>query len=122
MVLLDMVGDADARFVRETRSVASAEWLVDLVWAHGRATGPADRFTDRACSVYDDHMPFVERGVAVVDVIDFGRGDACRFPPYWHTADDTLDKLSPAALGHVGATVWALLEDDALAAALAPEE
>lgn len=118
MVLLDMVGDADARFVREGRSASSAPELIELVWGHGRSLGDAARFTDQACTVYDDHVPFVERGVPAVDLIDFGRGGRCSFPPYWHTSDDTVATLSAEALGHVGATMWATVTDPALAALL----
>jgi glutaminyl-peptide cyclotransferase len=47
----------------------------------------------------DDHTPFLARGVASVDIIDF---DGYTTPGYWHTALDTLDKISPRSLAIVG--------------------
>lgn len=49
--------------------------------------------------VTDDHIPFVQRGVPSVDLIDFDYGYNDVF---WHTTDDTVDKLSPKSLEIVG--------------------
>ena len=46
-------------------------------------------------------MPFIKRGVPCVDLIDFDYGYNNVF---WHTPDDTLDKLSPRSLEIVGDT------------------
>jgi hypothetical protein len=49
----------------------------------------------------DDHNSFASRNVPVVDVIDLDRS---RDVPFWHTADDTMDKVSAKSLaitGHV---------------------
>jgi Zn-dependent M28 family amino/carboxypeptidase len=43
----------------------------------------------------DDHVPFVNAGIPAVDIIDFNY-------PYWHTLEDTCDKVSPASLERVG--------------------
>jgi len=112
MLLLDMVGDPDARFVREGRSVQSDPELVDLLWRHGRALGGQEQFTDTHKTVLDDHVPFVESGVPAVDLIDFGRTDGrSGFPPYWHTPDDTLENIDAEMLALVGDTVWATMTD-----------
>ena len=49
----------------------------------------------------DDHTPFLEAGIPAVDIIDFDY-------PYWHTAADTVDKVSATSLQVVGTTlrVW----------------
>jgi Zn-dependent M28 family amino/carboxypeptidase len=53
-------------------------------------------------NVMDDHTPLNEAGVPTIDLIDFD------FDP-WHTADDTMDKLSAESLRTVGAvTLWVL--------------
>ena len=44
-------------------------------------------------------MPFVERGVPSADLIDFSYGYNNVF---WHTTQDTVDKLSPKSLEIVG--------------------
>lgn len=114
-LLLDMVGDPDARFVRESNSLASDQDLVDLLWQHGSTYAP-EAFTDRERAVTDDHLPFIEAGVRAVDIIDAGRPSF--FPPYWHTTDDTMENISPDMLGAVGNTLWATLTDPTFAEAL----
>lgn len=115
MILLDMVGDDDARFVIEGRSDLSAPDLRALLWQHADRLGD-DRFTTTRCTVLDDHVPFIEQGIPSVDIIDFGRGGLCRFPPYWHTAEDTPDKLSADALDSTGEVLLSTLRDPAMAA------
>lgn len=88
MLLLDMVGDADAKFPLESSSRSSAPELQQMLWANGKARLP-DAFTDTIRSVYDDHIPFIQEGVPSVDLIHYAEG----FPSYWHTTEDTMDKL-----------------------------
>ncbi len=52
--------------------------------------------------VSDDHLPFVKRGVPSADLIDFTYGYNLA---YWHTTEDTIDKLSPRSLQIVGSVV-----------------
>ena len=51
----------------------------------------------------DDHTPFLEAGLPAVDVIDFDY-------PYWHTTEDTADKVSAESLQVVGDTILAWLK------------
>jgi hypothetical protein len=46
----------------------------------------------------DDHIPFIQQGIPAVDIIDFDY-------PYWHTSQDTLDKVSAESLEAVGVTL-----------------
>jgi len=48
----------------------------------------------------DDHIPFLQRGVPVLDVIDAHYGPSTEQTPdgYHHTAQDTLDKISAKSL------------------------
>ena len=50
-------------------------------------------------SMLDDHTPFLEAGLPAVDIIDFDY-------PYWHTVQDTPDKVSAESLQAVGETLW----------------
>lgn len=109
MLLLDMVGDPDARFIREARGVRCDPDLVDLLAAKAPRHGLADNFQDMTASVYDDHVPFTQVGIPGVDLIDYGRG----FPPYWHTTGDTMENLSPDMLGDVASLVLDVLRDPA---------
>jgi Zn-dependent M28 family amino/carboxypeptidase len=99
-VLFDMVGDADLRIYPESNSVSGAPEVVSRVWSVARDLGYARVFRDdRQVTLTDDHIPLLDAGVRAIDVIDFdyGPGNA-----YWHTLEDTVDKLSARSLKIVG--------------------
>jgi Zn-dependent M28 family amino/carboxypeptidase len=91
-LLADMIGDKDLDIQRETRSTG---WLVDLVRQAAKKYGDERYFFQREEPVDDDHMPFVERGVPSIDVIDLDYGPDNSFH---HTAEDTMDKISAKSL------------------------
>lgn len=95
-VLEDMIGDADLDVFRDTNSTP---WLQDMVFAAATRLGYQSHFFGRTTAVGDDHIPFVELGVPSVDLIDleYGYGNV-----FWHTPEDTVDKLSPKSLEIVG--------------------
>lgn len=101
MILLDMIGDRGLNLRRDTSSTA---WLTDIVWAAARRLGYASNFLDQPFPVEDDHMHFLKAGVPAVDLIDLDYPD-------WHTAGDTLDKVSARSLQIVGDVVLAALPD-----------
>ncbi|MFZ0964693.1 MAG: M28 family peptidase [Terriglobia bacterium] len=105
MILVDMIGDANLDIHRESNSTP---WLTDTVFAAAHRLGYAKYFLDSTTAVDDDHIPFVNAGVAAVDLIDFdyGPGNA-----YWHTARDTVAHCSPLSLTIVGRVVLATLAD-----------
>jgi hypothetical protein len=118
-VLLDMVGDAGARFPREAYSRGSALAILDVLWAHGQERAPG-AFVNDTRPILDDHVAFIQRKVPSVDIIDLARRDSPTdgFPPQWDTSGDTVDKLSADMLGKVGQTLVDALQDPAFAAAL----
>jgi glutaminyl-peptide cyclotransferase len=94
VILADMVGQYDLRLQREANS---AKWLADLVWSTAARLGYKDVFvSSEQGAVDDDHRPFFQRGVPTVDIIDLNGY------PAWHTAQDTMDKISPRSLAIVG--------------------
>jgi glutaminyl-peptide cyclotransferase len=100
MILLDMIGDKDLTIPREE---GSSQWLVEAIWDTARQLGYAKEFPDRPFSVGDDdHMPFLRAGVPAVDIIDLEYGSSPEENDYWHTKEDTLDKISPRSLKIVG--------------------
>jgi hypothetical protein len=99
-LLADIVGTRPPRFKRESDS---RKWLVDLVWGVAKRLGYGDVFLDESLEVSDDHDPFLKRKVPSVDVIDLENYPGGNLY-YWHTPEDTLDKVSPKSLaitGHV---------------------
>jgi len=98
-ILLDMVGDKDLSVVKEANSTA---WLQQQIWAAARSLGHAKYFAEDGFPLEDDHMPFLNAGVPAADLIDFSYGPNHSF---WHTPQDTLDKLSPRSMQVVGEVV-----------------
>jgi Zn-dependent M28 family amino/carboxypeptidase len=99
LLLVDMIGDRELLVRRDTNSTP---WLARMVWQAARDLGLGAHFTTEPLAVEDDHVPFLQRGVAAVDLIDFEYGPENR---YWHTTEDTVDKVSPQSLGIVGRVV-----------------
>ena len=91
-ILADMIGDKDLDIQRETRST---DWLVELVRQSAHKFGYDKYFVQTESAVEDDHLPFVERGVPSIDVIDLDYGPQ---NSYHHTAKDTLDKIGVRSL------------------------
>ena len=94
-ILLDMVGDSSLDIYREGYSQKYAGEINDYIWEtakneHATAFADSVKYT-----ISDDHVPLLEAGIKVVDLIDFDY-------PYWHTQGDTPDKCSPQSLETVG--------------------
>ena len=79
--------------------------MTSLAFTAARAEGVRDRFGLHGGSVLDDHVPFLEAGVPAIDLIDFEYGSAPGRNDFWHTTQDTLDKLSADSLQTVGRVV-----------------
>jgi Zn-dependent M28 family amino/carboxypeptidase len=91
LILVDMIGDRQLTIRRELNSTS---WLTDIFWNSARRL-KLDGFLDETMAIEDDHVPFLQAGVAAVDLIDLEY-------PAWHTAGDTLDKVSARSLETVG--------------------
>jgi Zn-dependent M28 family amino/carboxypeptidase len=101
VIVVDMVGDADQQIYYDRNS--NAEWN-KRIWSAADQLGYGQHIIPQIrWSMFDDHTPFLQRGIPAVDMIDFDY-------PYWHTTADTLDKLSPDSLERVGRTLQTLLE------------
>ncbi|MFL6514978.1 MAG: M28 family peptidase [Chthoniobacterales bacterium] len=95
-ILLDMVGD---RSLGITLPLDSPADLARDIFAAADAVKCRNQFTyfDHG-TVLDDHTPLNAAGIPTIDLIDFD------YPP-WHTADDTMDKVSANSLETVGRVV-----------------
>jgi len=103
LVLLDMVGDRDLDIRPDSNS---ARWLNAIVWSSAARLGYSSTFVPDGFTVEDDHLPFVEAGVASIDIIDLDY-------PQWHTAQDDLAHVSARSLQIVGDVVldaWPQIE------------
>jgi Zn-dependent M28 family amino/carboxypeptidase len=96
MVLVDMIGDADLNIYQELNSDAN---LTRQIWEAAASLGYQDEFIQQPkYRMLDDHIPFLEKGIPAVDLIDFDY-------PYWHTSQDTADKVAASSLEAVGRTL-----------------
>jgi hypothetical protein len=106
-VLFDMIGDADLRIAVEDNSAQRAPDVVQRVWSKAEAMGRGDVFVRRSVGpITDDHLPLLDAGLQVIDVIDLDYGPGNSFH---HSLQDTMDKLSAQSLKIVGDVALALL-------------
>ncbi len=103
LIVLDMIGDKNLDIIYETNSTRR---LMDLVWNTAANLGLASMLSSAQAPIEDDHIPFLDINIPCVDIIDLNYGPE---NSYWHTAEDTLDKLSSQSLEKVGRLVLAML-------------
>ena len=75
-----------------------------------RAEGARNHFGLYPGMISDDHTAFLERGVPAMDLIDFYFGSAPGKNDYWHTAQDSMDKVSAESLEKVGRVTARMVE------------
>jgi hypothetical protein len=103
-VLWDMIGDKDLLIKQEQNSTAQAPEVVRKVWDTAKDLGHDDVFVEQSTpyGITDDHIPLLQAGLRVIDVIDLEY-------PYHHRPSDTLDKISAKSLSIVGDVAEALV-------------
>jgi glutaminyl-peptide cyclotransferase len=98
---LDMVGTADAVFVREGESVQKADWVSQYVWNIAARLGYSSLFENRIFGgVTDDHYYVNE--IAHIPTIDVIHYDESGFGSYHHTHKDVIGLISKQTLESVG--------------------
>ncbi len=115
VIVLDMIGDKDLTVTiprNTTRSLAA------LAFQAAATEGMRDRFRLAPGDILDDHVPFFQRGVPTLNLIDFEYGSAPGQNDRWHTDQDSLENISAASLQHVGRVTLRILV--ALASETAP--
>ena len=116
-VLWDMIGDEHLNITQEPNSIQGAPEVVTRVWQKAAELGYSKYFLNEAypVAVTDDHVPFLQRGFRVIDVIDLDYGPMSATgqasPNYHHTLQDTMDKITAKSLQIVGDVALALLRD-----------
>jgi glutaminyl-peptide cyclotransferase len=99
-IVLDMIGDANLDIYQERNSNTQ---ITAQVWDTAARLGYAQQFIPSTkFSMLDDHTPFLNAGIPAIDIIDFDY-------PFWHTTQDTIDKISANSLKAVGDTLAAWL-------------
>jgi hypothetical protein len=103
-MLFDMVGDPS---LDVTLPADSPPDMARNIFAAAEALKSRSHFTFFDRELIDDHAPLNAIGIPMIDVIDFDY-------PWWHTADDTVDKISPQSLQIVGSVALYYLWEFAL--------
>jgi len=106
-IVWDMIGDRDLEVLQEGNSMLAAPDVVRRVWDVAARLGYKRNFPARAGQpITDDHVSLHAVGIKAIDVIDFDYGPR---NSYWHTPEDTLDKVSAESLQVIGDVAMALL-------------
>ena len=101
VIILDMIGDKDLNIYMEKNSDLE---LTQSIWTEASQLGYHQFIQQPKHRIIDDHIPFIEAGITAVDIIDFDY-------PYWHTTQDTPDKVSAQSLQAIGDTLMAWLKN-----------
>src|SRR4030042_1237715 len=100
VIILDMIGDKDLDIYMEGNSNPD---INNEIWSVATELGYSQFIPKYKYNLIDDHTPFLNAGIRAVDVIDFDF-------PYYHTVEDTTDKVSAESLQVVGDTIMKWLE------------
>jgi len=100
---VDMIGGKNLKIMNEENSSMA---LRKLIWDTAERLGYGKYFDTGEGSTDDDHMPFVKMGVNAVDLIDFDTSKKT----YWHTPEDTMDKLAVHSFEVLGAVLTEVLK------------
>ena len=103
VICLDMLGDRDLAI---SVPANGNPVLAKIAVAAARKAGYPGLVRPMADHVKDDHVPFLEKGYKAIDLIDFSYGPENSF---WHTPDDTIDKISAESLFKSGRIVVEML-------------
>jgi Zn-dependent M28 family amino/carboxypeptidase len=92
LINVDMIGDRDLRLLDDDGSTPALRRILRSAAAR---LGYLQHLGNNPQAIEDDHIPFLQKGVKAIDLIDFdyGPGNA-----YWHESTDTTDKLSAESL------------------------
>ena len=97
VIIVDMIGDADLNIYMER---SSDQALNAEIWTQAASLGHDEFIPTLKYQIGDDHTPFLQAGMSAIDIIDFDY-------PFWHTIQDTVDKVSSESLSIVGETLLA---------------
>ena len=92
MILLDMIGDRELTLTIPENCTKS---LVQMAIRLAGETGFGGKCTEFNAEILDDHVPFLEKGIPSINLIDFDYGPGNAF---WHTEQDSLDKISASSI------------------------
>jgi hypothetical protein len=111
-ILLDLVGDIEAKFYKEGTSLQYARDIVDLVWNLAEKINASRFSVFESSPVYDDHIPLNQAGIKTINIIDsdlIGADTGNERRNYWHTQNDDMKNIGVETLSEVGAVLTKLV-------------
>jgi len=103
VIIIDMIGDKNLNIYKEKFSTAE---LTQSIWEIAHDLGFDNTFIDsEKYALIDDHLPFINRGISTSLIIDFDY-------PYWHTQEDTIDKISAESLNVIGQVLLKWIQEN----------
>jgi len=112
-ILLDMVGDPNAKFYQEYYSTYFASHIVKKVWSKAYQLGYKDYFVNTASNpITDDHI-YVNRiaKIPMINIIHQDNTTGTGFTSTWHTLQDNISNIDKQTLYVVGTTVLGVIYD-----------
>lgn len=106
VILVDMIGDAGLNIGIPRNS---SRHLTSILFDAAKEENTRLNFSMNENYILDDHVPFMQAGMAAIDIIDFDYGSGPGKNDYWHTTQDTIDKISSDSLQIVGRVVIRML-------------
>lgn len=110
-ILLDMVGNSDPQFTKESISMKYAPQVVNKVWDVAARLGYQHIFVNKETYFVgiDDHQPINEiMGIPSIDIIHYEESTG-NFHHSWHTHDDNMNVIDKSTLKIVGETILAVI-------------
>lgn len=92
VICLDMIGDKDLNI---TIPANGSKVLARYIIKAAEKAGYPNLVKTVPLHVKDDHLAFWQKGIPAVDLIDFDYGPN---NSWWHTPEDTMDKVSEESL------------------------
>ncbi len=118
-IILDMVGDKNLK-IEIPRNVSP--WLARIAMEESAARAETADVSLASTMILDDHLPFILNRFSAIDLIDFEYGSAPGRHDYWHTLEDSIDKISPDSLYKAGSLALAMLARIEAGAGPPPEQ
>lgn len=105
-ILFDMIGDKDLA-IDLPRNVTP--WLSRAAMIASLERKDCPTVSLEKMVIIDDHVPFLNQGFSAIDFIDFTYGSKPGSHDYWHTSNDSIDKIAAKSLQKAGTLALALL-------------
>lgn len=104
-ILLDLVGDKEAKFRMEGASLKYAGDIVELVWNIAVSLNATSFIKRESSEIYDDHTALNMAGLKTINIVDselIGADSPDERRNYWHTQNDTIENIGKETLQQVG--------------------